>query len=137
MTTNTGILIYSNLKSYGFNDPLAKFATAQAAHETAVLGIPFKSKIFRSNNNAFGMTYAGQAEAAGEKNGYAYYHYIELSIADFADWYIKHRAGIINFPIFINTLEQYVNFLKKNDYFEDTEENYLKGCQYFYNQLFG
>lgn len=128
--------IYSLLLSSGLNETLAKFAVSQAAHETAVLGVPFVSKIFLSNNNAFGMKYAGQVNAQSEKNGYAYYKNVCFSVADFVAWYTRHRVTILSFPIFINSLSSYVRFLKNNEYFEAPEYSYYKGCEYFYNQFF-
>jgi len=133
-TSNTGANIYKIIKSHGFVDPLAKFVLSQAAHETAVLGVPFQSNICRNNNNLFGMKYAGQVYADGEKNGYAYYTSVTRSVSDFTTWWNRHRTFI--FPLYVTSIEDYVKFLKGQSYFEDTIENYTRGCKYFYNQFF-
>lgn len=133
--SESGLKIYSLVKSYGFTDPFAKFVTSQSAHETGYLGIPFNSPIFKSNNNAFGMKWAGQSTADGEKNGYAYYTSLERSVNDFARWWIKHR-GILTLPLFITNLDNYVHFLKLQNYFEADEAEYLKGCNYFFKLMF-
>ena len=131
-TLNNSGEIYSLLIRSGLNETLARFATAQAAHETN----NFTSKIFKSNNNAFGMKYAGQVNAQSVKNGYANYVSLNYSVADFVSWYSRHRTNILSLPLFINSLESYVRFLKNNNYFEAPESEYLKGCDHFYNLLF-
>jgi len=133
ITMDKGLTIYSLIKAYGFNDILAMFVTSQAAHETA----GFTSQIYISNHNAFGMKFVNQALSIGEKNGYANYKTIDDSVADFTRWYIKARTNVLSLPLFINSLDSYVSFLKNRNYFEDAESNYLSGCKYFYNQLFG
>jgi hypothetical protein len=140
---DTGLLIYTVAKLNGFSDLLASFATSQAAHETAA----FTSPVFKSDNNAFGMTYAGQSSATKSKkyfkgtDGKIYYyaHYLQVddSVLDFTQWWFRHRWNPLSMPIYINSLEGYVRFLKNQKYFEAPEEQYLKGCQYFYKMLFG
>lgn len=129
---NKGLEIYSLVKMFGLTDTLAKFAAAQAAHETG----GYTSSIFLNNNNAFGMKYAGQVNATGEKNGYAYYPNINASVADFCAWWIRKRSNPLSFPLIVTSIESYVKFLKNNNYFEATEAAYLKGCKYYYNLLF-
>jgi hypothetical protein len=130
---NKGSEVLQALQLTGLNETLCKFALAQSGHETA----GFSSAIYRNNNNCFGMKYAGQVNASGEKNGYAYYATIYSSVADFVAWYTRHRASIFSLPLYINSLDSYVRFLKNNDYFEAAENEYLDGCTYFYNQYFG
>jgi len=134
--SNNSENIYLLLKSNGLNDVLSKFATAQAAHETAILGIPFMSSVFKNNNNAFGMKYAGQVNAQGEKNGYAYYINLNNSVKDFIAWYNRKRQLLFSFPLYINSTASYVRFLKNNNYFEAPESEYLSGVNYFYKQIF-
>lgn len=125
--------IFSALKYYGLSDQIASYATAQAAHETA----DFTSQLFKENNNAFGMMYVGQAAAKGKKNGYAYYDNIEQSAEDMAVYYVKARAALPFFPLFVNSIEKYVTFLKNRGYFTAPLSEYLAGCQNFYNKYFG
>jgi hypothetical protein len=125
--------VYLLLKYYGFDDNIAKFVTSQAAFETS----GYISQLYKENNNAFGMKYAGQSLADGEKNGYANYKTLDDSVHDFSKWWIRARSALFIFPLFCNTLADYVKILKNNNYFEDTEEHYLKGCQTWYNKIFG
>ena len=130
---DTGASIFEKLKNQGFNDIMSKFITSQSAFETA----DFNSKIFKENNNAFGMKYAGQMFAAGEKNGYANYLNVDDSVSDFVKWYNKHRQNIFSLPLIIFTLADYVRFLKNNNYFEALESSYLAGVQSYYNLYYG
>lgn len=131
-STKTALEIHALIKYYGFTETLARFITAQAAHETG----NFTSAIFKSNNNAFGMKYAGQSTADGEKKGYAYYKSVEDSVIDFARWWTKHRSGQVTLPLFIFSLENYVQFLKNQGYYEAPLSEYLKGCKYFYTLFY-
>ena len=128
---DSGNGIYTVLRSNGFSDELSKWITAQSAFETA----NFSSNIFKSNNNAFGMKYAGQTIALGEKNGYANYKSVTDSIADLINWYNRHRHRLLSFPLVINSLSDYVKFLKNEHYFEAAESSYLAGVAY-YHKLF-
>ena len=128
----TGNTIYQIARTKGMSDALAKFIAAQAAHETG----GFTSRIFQSNNNAFGMKYAGQLLALGEKNGYANYSNLGKSVEDLIAWYNRKRSlgAYIFTPV--TTLDQYVLFLKTNRYFEAPLNEYLNGCRHFYFKLF-
>jgi flagellum-specific peptidoglycan hydrolase FlgJ len=130
---NKSIEVYNLLLAAGLSKILSGFAVAQACHETA----GFTSNIFISNNNCFGMKYAGQINAQGEKNGYANYQSINNSVKDFVAWYTKHRNSIFSLPLYISSISSYVRFLKNNSYFTAPESEYLKGVTYFYNQIFG
>ena len=130
------------LKTFGLSDNLAAFATAQAAHETN----DFTSVLFKDDNNAFGMTFVGQAGATRSNNSfvgtdgniyfYAHYETIEMSCYDFTRWYTKARNNILSFPLYISTLVDYVSFLKNRNYFEADEQEYYKRTAYFYNKYF-
>jgi hypothetical protein len=132
ISQNRGLEIYNLLLSEGFGPDLAKYQTSQAAFETA----GFTSKIFRLNNNAFGMKDAGQPLSLGEKNGYAYYNSISGSVSDFARWYRAKRNYIFSFPLVIDSLDKYVTFMKNNNYFEADRDSYFYGTQFYYNKLF-
>lgn len=118
--------IYRLLIEAGINQKMAQWITAQSAHETA----NFTSPIYRNNFNAFGMTYIGQSEALGEKNGYAYYNNYKESVQDYYRLYKND-----GFPI-IGTLEAYVKYLKNEDYFEAPMLEYLRGMKYFLKLYF-
>lgn len=132
ITMSKGNDLYSLLLKNGFNVNLAKWAMAQAAHETG----NFTSNIFILNNNCYGMKYAGQSTALGEKNGYAYYNNIEESAIDLIKWYTRRRNNILSLPLYISNITDYVKFLKNNRYFEADETEYLNGCKYFLNLYF-
>jgi spore cortex formation protein SpoVR/YcgB (stage V sporulation) len=125
--------IYTILQATGLNPTLSRFAVAQAAHETN----NFTSSIYKNNHNAFGMKFAGQVNALGEKSGHAYYAAVNNSVADLVAWYTRKRSSILSLPLIINSIESYVRFLKNNNYFEADESEYLKGCKHFYDLYFG
>jgi len=131
LNKEAAINILGLLTLNGFNPTLAKFAQAQAAHETN----GFNSRLFTDNNNAFGMKYAKQILSVGEKKGFANYNSVNDSVKDLIKWYTINRNKIFSLPLVIVTLKDYVNFLKRNKYFEDTEANYLKGVEYYYRLL--
>jgi uncharacterized FlgJ-related protein len=123
--------LYAILLNYGMSDLHSKFIVSQSAHETK----GFTSKVYKENTNLFGMTYAGQSTAKGQKNGYAWYESDEESIVDLLAWLSRHvkMTRIIN-PV--NTMARYVAAIKADNYFTDNETNYLKGCNYYFHNLF-
>lgn len=125
MNSKTGLQIFDIIRAAGFNEVLTTFVLSQAAHETA----GFTSSVYRNHNNAFGMK-------KPDLTDYQTYDTIEKSVQDFAGWYTRHRNSIFSLPLTINSLKDYVRFLKNNNYFEDTEANYLAGCQRYYNLYF-
>jgi len=125
LTASDNIYDYARLN--GFDTQTARYVVAQSGHETA----GWTSSIYLKNNNAFGMKYAGQINAAGQKNGYANYSTVRMSVQDLGIW-VHRRAFLIPFV----SLTHYVHFLKMNRYFEDSEANYLKGCENWYNKLY-
>lgn len=123
--------IYRQIKNK-FPVPLAKIITAQAAHETAINGKPFESKLVKENNNIFGMGFATKREttAINEKNKFANYESIKSSIEDF-EIYSRYR----NLDYSISSIEGYCRFIKSKGYYEDSISNYTKGVTYWYNRF--
>ena len=119
----------------GIPPDIASFATSLAAFETA----GFTSKVFKTNNNAFGYKYVGQSIATGENLGYAQYASVKDSVTEFAAYWVRRRLRH-PLPIFINTLPAFVTYLKKDyepgAYFEGDLKKYLAGCEYHFNNLF-
>jgi len=119
------LAIYDFMKIAEQNSNLAansfalRLVTAVAMHETNI----FKSAIFRSNNNAFGMKMpqVRQTTAVMEQNGYAMYNSVLASIEDFELWFNFHKKPVVLFK----SESELVNFMKSKGYFEDTLENYL------------
>ncbi len=69
----------------------------------------FTSKIFRENNNLFGMREAKQriTTAQGTENNHAYYHSWQESILDYAFYQCRYLSNI-------TSEEQYFNYLKQS-----------------------
>jgi hypothetical protein len=84
-------------------------ALAQSYVETG----QFKSKIFRENNNLFGMKQARQRvnTAKGTQNNHAYYDSWEESVYDYAFYQCRYLGGI-------HTEEEYFRYLNAS-YAED------------------
>jgi hypothetical protein len=120
--------VYNLLIQSGLSPEIAKYATAQSANETA----GFTSKLLETNNNLFGMKYAWQSSSSGLKNGYADYEKIQLSVVDLVIW--LNRNGLNN--IVIESLDDYIAFIKSHGYFEADEFVYLTNCQYYYDLIF-
>lgn len=124
-----GNQVFNLLKAEGFNPDTAKYITAQAAHETG----NFTSKIFKENNNLFGMKLPKQRKttATGEKYGHATFNNIEDAVKDFKLYY-KTLGYMGIYP----SLAAYVKALVKRGYFEASPEEYESGMKYFYNLYF-
>jgi len=131
MTTinKIGKEVYYLLLENGFSLYMARFITAQAAHETG----NFTSKIFEENNNLFGMKLPAirKTLAIGENKGHAVYKSIQDCIKDFKLYFDSFK-----YISSYSSIELYVKALKRNRYFEADEEQYKKGCEHFYNLYF-
>jgi hypothetical protein len=100
---------------------LLPYIFAQAYHETG----NFKSNIFITKNNMFGMKKPNQRPFVGSKNfagEYMYYNTPSQSLQDFMLW-----LDYTGFPSFVPDVVSYVAELKKRSYFEDTASNYING----------
>lgn len=102
------------LKSYleELNVKYPEIVYAQAEHETG----HFKSKIFRENNNLFGMKVATIRATTneGEQYGHAVYNHWRESVLDYALYAATYLSGL--------SKEEYLQYL--NNYAEDP--NYVK-----------
>lgn len=128
MTTvnDTGYRLFDLLKAAGYPDNAAKFAVAQAGHESG----NFESDIFKGNTNPFGIKFMGQREAQGERKGYALYTSLADSVKD-------HKRILKTYGTLVYLkISDYVKTLKKHGYFEAAEAEYLEACQWFYNLYF-
>lgn len=112
------------LKSYikELNIPFPEIVFAQAKLESN----NFKSKIFKENNNLFGMKKASvrSTTAMGEQYNHAIYESWKESVLDYALWSCKYLSGI-------KTKEQYLAYLGDN-YAEDSL--YVKKLRYILNK---
>jgi uncharacterized FlgJ-related protein len=126
-------LIYKTARANSVPDRIAKYIVCQAAHETATAGAPFTSGLAVGSNNYFGMKKPGRGNQIGYKsNGYCIYAKPEDSVKDMIAWYYA-KGGLLNW---ITSVEQYAQFLKSNNYFEDTLENYTTGLKYWYKYFY-
>lgn len=108
---------------------LAPYISAMARHETG----NFKSRLFREGNNMFGMKKAYQRKqvgaqwfAASDGGHYMKYESPAQSLEDLLLWMDARR-----FPQEVKDARQFVEELKKRNYFGDTVENYFKGVNYW------
>lgn len=92
------------------NIPFPDIVFAQAKLESN----NFKSKIFKENNNLFGMKKASirSTTASGEQYNHAVYESWKESVLDYALWSCKYLSHV-------KTKEQYLDYLA-NNYAEDS-----------------
>ena len=124
---DAGKQLYNDLIQVVSYSSQAKFIAAQAAFETA----NFTSQIFQDNNNYFGMKFAGQINATGEKNGFAYYKNLSDSVNDFLIYYDK-----MQYKKYYPTLDEYIAALALNTYYTAPYKQYLSGVKHYYNLYF-
>lgn len=115
-------IIYSQLRTDGIPDPLAKLVTAQSGHETG----GWASNVFMTDNNAFGYGFNGSA--------YKQYASVEDSASDLSA-YLNRRVNDGTFPPLdqITDPGQYATLLKNAGYYTDNEANYAAGITSFFN----
>lgn len=100
---------------------LLPYIHAQAVHETG----NFQSQLARFKNNLFGMKKPSQRAFLGIKDPdspYMSYSSWNESVRDLLLW-----MEAVNFPSQVSGSAQYVQELKRRNYFEDNITTYLKG----------
>lgn len=104
-TTNNSIteLIISN------NIRFKEVVLAQTLLETGC----YTSKVYKENNNPFGMKHNGRGYSKNTKNGHANYNSLSDAVKDYAEWQLKYC------PKSISTNEEYLAWLDKWGYAED------------------
>ena len=130
---NAGIAYYNYLLSIGVQENFARMLIAQAAHETG----GFRSRIYLQNNNLFGMRMPRirKTVAVRELDTYAYYNSSFDSLDDMILWLNARRS--FNHAVLNMNIENYTRWLREQAFYEDTHENYSRGVQQWYNQIFG
>ena len=128
--TKYGTDLYLLLIAQGFWPGTAEMITAQAAHESA----NFTSKIFRQNNNPFGMKLPETrfTYATGENLGHAVYDDLEAAVYDYWLYYQARK-----YPPTWKDIDTFIETLKINNYFEAPLSLYKKAVKYFYKIYFG
>lgn len=125
-----GTDLYLLLVAQGFWPETAKMITAQAAHESA----NFTSKIFRYNNNPFGMKLPETRFtcATGENFGHAVYENLEGAAYDYFLYYKARK-----YPPTWENIDVFIEALKNNNYFEASLEVYKGAVKKFLKLYFG
>ena len=125
-----GTDLFTYLVAQGFLPETAKMIVAQAAHESA----NFTSKIFKLNNNPFGMKLPETRFtcAIGENLGHAVYSDMEGAAHDYWLYYNAKK-----YPFIWKDLDTFIETLKMKGYFEAPLEVYKKAVKYFYKIYFG
>lgn len=119
----------------GLPDPLAGYAVAQAAWESA----DFNSHVFQVDHNLNGYKWVGSRYQTGpglpspEGDNYGHYGSYQDSAKELVDWiYRRVRDGV--FPLnlsAINSPKQYAQLLKDADYYGDPVDKYAKGLEFW------
>lgn len=106
---------------------LLPFIIAQSKVETA----NFTSRVYRENNNLFGMKVAVKrpflgsiGTPASDGGNYSYYPNDVVSVRDYVEW-----LRYTNFPRVVASASQFVSEMKKRGYFTANETEYLKALQ--------
>lgn len=131
--------IYNTAAGDGMPSKLAEIMVYQSQVETGNYTHPF----FTLGHNAFGYSYdkssKWQLDKGGPKadNGVAIAQYakVEDSVHELTDW-IKRRQATGAFPADLNTITtpaEYVDLLKKANYYQAPESSYLAGIMTYFN----
>jgi len=115
-------LVFDVVTRAGYSENFGNIAVAVARHETG----NYQSKIFKLNNNLFGMRFPVKRDttAKDEKFNYARYATIENSIEDYT-LYLEY----FNYPKTFDSVADYVDYAKEKGYFSDTKAKYLSALQ--------
>jgi len=132
--------IYNTAIKCGVNDVQAKIIAAQATHESG----NFKSNVFLTDNNAFGMKMpsrrskkyiARPSKIVMRSEGatpYAHYNSVEDGIKDLIlSWHAYNKTDWNK----IKTPEDYAIYLKSKNYYGDSVANYLRNLVYYFGKL--
>ena len=132
-------IIYNALIGQNIPPLLAKIVTAQSQFESG----NYKSKVFLTDNNAFGYKYVGQKIAtqgllspASEGDHYAHYNSVQDSAIELANW-LKRRRKEGKLPALetITSPGQYSKLIKAANYYGASESTYTKGITKIFNSL--
>jgi len=132
-------IIYNALIGQNIPPLLAKIVTAQSQFESG----NYKSKVFLTDNNAFGYKYVGQkiatqglASPAKEGDHYAHYNSVQDSAIELANW-LKRRRKEGKLPALeaITSPAQYSKLIKAAGYYGASENTYTKGITKIFNSL--
>jgi len=120
-STNKNIIAHSEYGAY------ADLVIAQAKHESA----NFTSKVYKTDNNPFGMKVPSKREFLGtpgmkasDGGNYAHYESDSVAFKDLLKWMRATR-----FPTDCETVEQYAAELRARKYYTDSLANYTKALK--------
>lgn len=111
--------IIAAMKRQGIANDVLAWVVYQTAHETN----NYKSDLYLKHHNASGIKFAGQKGAVKGTNGYAWFP------GGLNDWATSMKYEITkgSNPAGAKSMQEYVQRLKQNGYFQDTLENYYNG----------
>ncbi len=110
--------IIAAMKRQGIRNDILQYIVYQAYHETN----GFTDPKYTRYNNPTGIKYAKQKGATMGANGYAYFDNLNSWAAA-----MKHEITKGANAEGAGSMQEYVQRLKKNGYFEDSVENYFNG----------
>ena len=124
--------VRTDLVAQGLDGTASKILTAVAMHETGL----FTSKIFKENNNLYGMKQPVRRATVslGAKNGYASYATITDSIEDLLLWFDFHDKGDEDINK-MGTVANVVSFMKSKGYFESDLNAYINAVEKHFKNL--
>jgi len=124
--------VRTELVAQGLNGTASKILTAVAMHETGL----FTSKIFKENNNLYGMKQPVRRATVslGAKNGYASYASISDSIEDLLLWFDFHDKQVEDINK-MGTVANVVTFMKSKGYFESELNAYTWAVEKHFKNL--
>lgn len=112
--------VYASMLARGLSPLAASLATYQTYHETGA----YTNNGWNAYKNASGIMYAGQNGATRGPNGYAVF----ASDSKYFDAF-RHELTKKNNPAAAVDLADFAARLKKNNYYEANEQDYLRGLR--------
>lgn len=133
-------LWYNLLKNEGVNENILPYLLAQLALESNF----FTSNVYRLNNNPAGITWntnynkrpgtsKGSTRPASEGGVYVKFDTLQTAAKDYIR--IVNKSSKLGKPIEADTLENFVDRLKANNYFTSDKQKYKTGLISINNRL--
>lgn len=114
----------------------AEYWVCVSAFETAVKGEPWKSEIYLTANNLWGMTLASKNTTATGALSYGEEQCIYPSVKRSAEDILLYMQKRWKYPQNFATLDDLVDYMKSKGYFLSNVEDYKAGVNMFYDKLF-
>lgn len=137
--TSTTSIVDSN----GITHKVVPLSTQQAeywvcvsAFETAIKGEPWKSEIYLTANNLWGMTLASKNTTATGALSYGEEQCIYPSDKRSAEDILLYMQKRWKYPQNFASLDDLIDYMKSKGYFTSDAAQYKAGVNMFYNKLF-